>query len=152
MDPTRTVEGPGWRLEIPATLSAIVATPAPDSDLASLTLVRGWLGEAPVELGISTRQRKGSTLRGEMRRLTSWFTRADAPDGAAVVVDGAHGARRAGGEILLDEPFDGRDSERITAVVAAARHAFVIAVARSSLDEEAWREIDRILASLAIVD
>jgi hypothetical protein len=114
-----------------------------------MTIVRGWLGDAALELAVYTLPSPGTTLQGQASRLTHWLTDFESGDGIEVRVPGAHGGRRVEGVV---GPDDEHPEERFVALVAAGRDEFVVAAARCVDDTTAWIEIEHILASLWLID
>jgi hypothetical protein len=141
-----------WTLTAPAGIAGRAVATAPDSPYDSLFILRGWLHDtAPATLAVSTRPRKGVTLRSEARRLGAGFVEPPG-DGTPVEVAGAHGARRIDGEVDLGEGVSADGIDRIAVVVAAGRRALVMLSVRTRPADEAAAEVERTIRSFALLD
>ena len=152
MPETRRYATPAWAIEVPTGIIGRAVDPAPDSPYDSMFILRGWLNDgAPATLVVTTRPRKGVTLRSEARRLGSGF---DEPpgDGSPIDVEGAHGARRIDGTIDLGEGVSADGIDRIAVVIAAGRRSLVVLSARTRPADEAAAELERAIRSLALRD
>ena len=115
-------------------------------------ILRGWLNDsAPATLAVTTRPRKGVTLRAEARRLGDRFEESPG-DGTPVEVAGAHGARRIDGTIDLGEGVSADGIDRIAVVIAAGRRALVMLTARTRPADEAAAELEHAIRSLTVLD
>ena len=103
VSPVRRHATSSWALELPEGMLGRAVDPAPDSPYASMWILRGWLHDtAPSTAVVTTRPRKGVTLRSEARRLSAILL--DGPmEGDGIDVEGARGARRIDGLVDLGE-------------------------------------------------
>ena len=113
-------------------------------ELLSSSIFRGWVGEEPFSVIVSTRERAGTTLRRACERIAVGFR--DAPgEGREVEVPGAKGARRLDGLIDIEEglgePPDW--TERLTVVVAAATRELVLLTVRRRPEADLGRSSRR---------
>jgi len=131
---------PAWELEVPAGILGRSVDPPADSPYDSMFILRGWLHDsAPATLVVTTRPRKGVTLRSEIRRLGAGFQEPPG-DGTPIEVAGAHGARRIDGTIDLGEGVSEEGIDRVATIVAAGRRALVLLRIRTRpVDEAAGR-------------
>jgi len=128
---------PAWELEVPAGILGRSVDPPADSPYDSMFILRGWLHDsAPATLVVTTRPRKGVTLRSEMRRLGAGFQEPPG-DGTPIEVAGAHGARRIDGTIDLGEGVSEEGIDRVATIVAAGRRALVLLRIRTRPADEA---------------
>jgi hypothetical protein len=149
---TRRYATDAWELEVPAGIIGRAVEPPSDSLYDSMFILRGWLHDtAPATLAVTTRPRKGTTLRSEARRLGAVFEEPPG-DGTPIEVAGAHGARRIDGTIDLGEGVSEDGIDRVAIVVAAGRRALVLLSIRSRPADEAAAEIERTIRSLALLD
>ena len=89
-----------------------------------MAIFRGWLGETPMSVIVSTRSRAGATLRGECRRLGARFHEPSG-DGVGIAVPGAGGARGSTACWTSRRRRRSADwTERVTIVVSGARDEF----------------------------
>src|SRR5262245_12959429 len=115
-------------------------------------LLRGWLHDsAPATLVVTTRPRKGVTLRAEARRLGAGFV-APPGEGDEIEVAGAHGARRIDGLIDLGEGVSADGIDRVATIVAAGRRALIVLTIRTRPADEAAAEVERTIRSLRVLD
>ena len=134
-----------WEVAFPPGIVAREVTPPSDSPYSTISLARGWIGDHAVTIVVTTRPRRGVTLRSEARRL------GGGDEGTEIAVEGAKGARRVDRDLENDEgvsPDDGL--ERMTLVVAAGRRdmlALVIRVPRRAPVRDA---VDTLVASLRV--
>ena len=150
--PTRTYATSAWSLEVPDGVLGRAVTPAPDSPYDSMFVLRGWLHDsAPATIVVTTRPRKGVTLRAEMRRLGAGFE-SPPGDGTKIEVAGAHGARRIDGLVDLGEGVSSDGIDRIATVVAAGRRALMLLSIRTRPQDEAAAEVERVIRSLTLLD
>jgi hypothetical protein len=148
----RRYRTPAWELDVPAGIIGRAVEPPPDSPYDSMFILRGWLHDtAPATLVVTTRGRKGVTLRSEARRLGASFTEPSG-DGTEIEVDGAHGARRIDGLIDLGEGVSADGIDRVAMVVAAGRRALVLLSVRTRPADEAAAEVERTIRSLRLLD
>jgi hypothetical protein len=149
---TRRYATAAWELEVPAGITGRAVQPPSDSFYDSMFVLRGWLHDsAPATLVVTTRPRRGLTLRSEMRRLGAGFEEP-AGDGTPVEVAGAHGARRIDGLVDLGEGVSEDGIDRVATVVAAGRRALVLLSIRTRPADEAAAEIERTIRSLTVLD
>jgi hypothetical protein len=152
MAATRSYGTAAWAIEVPEGMIGRAVDPAPDSPYDSMFLMRGWLDEvAPATLVVTTRPRRGTTLRGEARRLGERFEQPPG-EGSPIEVDGAHGARRIDGTIDLGEGVSADGIDRISVVVAAGRRALVLLTARTRPADEVARELEAAIRSFRVLD
>jgi hypothetical protein len=149
---TRRYGTHAWELEVPAGIIGRAVEPPSESPYDSMFILRGWLNEtAPATLVVTTRARKGVTLRSEARRLGAGFEQPPG-DGTAIEVAGAHGARRIDGTIDLGEGVSEDGIDRVATIVAAGRRALVLLSIRTRPVDEAAAELERALRSFALLD
>jgi hypothetical protein len=149
---TRRYGTSAWELEVPEGVLGHAVDPPPDSPYDSMFVMRGWLHDtAPATLVVTTRPRKGVSLRTEMRRLGA-SVRSPPEDGTPVEVEGAHGARRIDGVIDLGEGVSEDGIDRIAIVVAAGRRSLVLLSIRTRPADEAAAEVERAIRSLTLLD
>jgi hypothetical protein len=100
-------------------------------------ILRGWLHDsAPATLVVTTRPRKGVTLRSEIRRLGAGFQEPPG-DGTPIEVARAHGARRIDGTMDLGGGVSEEGIDRVATIVAAGRRALVLLRIRTRPADEA---------------
>jgi hypothetical protein len=149
---TRRYDTAAWELEVPAGILGRAVKPAPDSPYDSMFILRGWLHDsAPATLVVTTRPRKGVTLRSETRRLGAGFEQPPG-EGTPIEVAGAHGARRIDGTVDLGEGVSEDAIDRVAVVVAAGRRSLVMLSIRTRPADEAAAEVERTIRSLALLD
>jgi hypothetical protein len=149
---TRRYETPAWRIDVPEGIIGRPVDPAPDSPYDSTFILRGWLNDsAPATLVVTTRARRGVTLRSEARRIGARFEQPPG-DGTAIEIAGAHGARRLDGTIDLGEGVSADGVDRIAVVIAAGRRALVMLTARTRPADEAAAELEHAIRSLTVLD
>ncbi len=152
MSETRRYGTAAWELEVPGGILGRAIDPPWDSPYDSIFVLRGWLHEtAPATLVVTTRPRRGVTLRSEMRRLGAGFEEPPG-DGTQIEVAGAHGARRIDGTIDVGEGVSEDGIDRVATVVAAGRRALVLLTVRSRPADEAAAEIERTIRSFTLLD
>lgn len=149
---TRRYETPQWRIDVPEGIIGRAVEPAPDSPYDSTFILRGWLNDsAPATLAVTTRPRKGVTLRAEARRHGDRFEEPPG-DGTPIEVAGAHGARRLDGMIDVGGGVASEGIDRITVVIAAGRRALVMLTVRTRPADEAAAELEHAIRSLTVLD
>jgi hypothetical protein len=149
---TRRYSTAAWRLDVPAGILGRAVEPPSDSPYDSMFILSGWLHDsAPATLVVTTRPRKGVTLRSEARRLGAGF---DEPpgDGTPVEVAGAHGARRIDGTIDLGEGVSTDGIDRVATVVAAGPRSLVLLSIRTRPADEAANEVEHTIRSLTLLE
>ena len=152
MAETRRYGTAAWELEVPAGILGHAADPPPDSPYDSIFILRGWLNDsAPATLVVTTRRRKGVSLRTEVKRLGAGFERPP-EDGTPVEVEGAHGARRIDGTVNVGEGVSADGIDRVAVVIAAGRRSLVMLHIRTRPADEAAAEVERTIRSLALLD
>ena len=121
-------------------------------ELLSSSIFRGWIGEEPFSVIVSTRRRTGTTLRRTCERMSVGF-RDGAREGLEVDVPGSKGARRVDGLIEIEEglgePPDW--TERFTVVVAAATRELVLLTVRRRPEADLAEAVEGVVASLQLV-
>ena len=149
---TRRYGTDAWALEVPAGILGRAVEPPSDSLYDSMFILRGWLHDsAPATLVVTTRPRKGVTLRAEARRLGAGFEQPPG-EGTAIEVAGAHGARRIDGTIDLGEGVSEDGIDRVATIVAAGRRRLVLLSIRTRPADEAAAEVERTIRSFALLD
>jgi hypothetical protein len=143
--------GPGWRLELPDGVIGGPAERLTNPELLSSSIFRGWVGEDPFSVIVSTRRRTGTTLRRTCRRMSVGFH--DGPgEGHELAVPGAKGARRLDGLIDIEEglgePPDW--TERFTVVIAARTRELVLLTVRRPPDADLGDEVEAVVGSLRL--
>ena len=139
-----------WLLELPPGMIGRAVDPAPDSPYASMWLARGWLNDtAPATVVVTTRPRKGVTLRSEARRLSAALE-GGASDGEEIAVTGARGARRFDGLVDLGEGVSADGIDRLALVVAAGRTELVMLSIRTRPADEAAAEVEAAIRSFTL--
>lgn len=135
-----------WELTVPyGVTSRTFVKPPEDNDVTSLAVCWGYLeGDVWVRIVVSTRPRKGRTLRGYIHQMSG-------ADGMRVNVPGARGARHATFSVERDEPVGEERFEHVTVLVAAGRREFVT-LAISTVGSAVHGEVDSIAASLRLLD
>ena len=152
MPATRRYGTSAWELEVPDGILGRAVDPPPDGPYDSMFILRGWLhASAPATLVVTTRPRRGVTLRSELRRLGAAFEEPPG-DGTEIDVEGAHGARRIDGLIDLGEGVSADGIDRVATVVAAGRRALVLSSIRTRPADEAAAEVERTIRSLRVLD
>ena len=152
MSDTRRYATDAWELEVPAGIIGRAVEPPSDSLYDSMFILRGWLHDtAPATLVVTTRPRKGVTLRSEIRRLGSGFEEPPG-DGTPIEVTGAHGARRIDGTVDLGEGVSEDGIDRIATVLAAGRRGLVLLSIRTRPADEAAAEVERTIRSLTLLE
>ena len=152
MAATRRYGTSAWELEVPEGILGRPVDPPSDSPYDSMFILRGWLNDsAPATLVVTTRRRKGISLRTEMHRLGAGFRRPPG-EGTPIEVTGAHGARRIDGTVDLGEGVSVDGVDRIAVVVAAGRRRLVMLSIRTRPADEAAAEVERTIRSLALLD
>jgi hypothetical protein len=121
-----------WRIRLPVTVTGGPVSKLTNPELTTMAIFRGWVGESPMSVTISSRPRAGRTLRAECRRLETNFQSPRNGD-FEFSVPGARGARRVDGLMNLEEglgePPDW--TEQVTYIVAArGKNEFVILTLR----------------------
>ena len=152
MTATREHSGPGWRIEIPDGVIGGPAKRMTNPELLSSSIFRGWVGEEPFSVIVSTRKRTGTTLRRACDKIAAGFR--DGPhESREVDVPGAKGARRVDGLIDLEEglgePPDW--TERFAVVVAAATRELVLLTVRCRPEADLAEAVEDVVASLELV-
>jgi hypothetical protein len=148
----RTYGTEAWELEVPEGILGRAVEPPSDSPYDSMFILRGWLHDtAPATLVVTTRRRKGVSLRTEVRRLGA-SVRPPPDDGTPVEVEGAHGARRIDGVVDLGEGVSEDGVDRIAMIVAAGRRSLVLLSIRTRPADEAAAEVERTIRSLKLLD
>jgi hypothetical protein len=141
-----------WELEVPSGILGHAVDPPPDSPYDSIFILRGWLNDsAPATLVVTTRRRKGVSLRTEVKRLGAGFERPP-EDGTAVEVEGAHGARRIDGTVNVGEGVSSDGIDRVAVVIAAGRRSLVMLHIRTRPADEVTAEVERTIRSLVLLD
>ena len=144
------VRTPAWVLELPDGMIGRAVDPPADSPYSAMWLARGWLHDtAPATVVVTTRPRKGLTLRGEARRLSGTLA-AGASDGGEIAVPGARGARRVDGLVDLGEGVSEDGIDRLALVVAAGRAELVALSIRTRPADEAAAEVEAAIRSLTL--
>lgn len=120
-------------------------------DFNTMAIYRGWVADDPMSVIVSSRRRKGATLRRLCRQLGADF-HATPGDGDAITVCGAHGARRIEGLLDLEEGLGEPPqwTERVTVIVAAARHEFVTLTVRRRPEDDLDDAVERVVASFEL--
>lgn len=144
------VRTPQWALELPDGMIGRAVDPPADSPYDSMWILRGWLHDtAPATVVVTTRPRKGVTLRAEARRLSGAML-AGAADGEEIEVTGARGARRIDGIVDLGEGVSENGLDRLALVVAAGRVELVLLSIRTRPADEAAAEVEAAIRSLTL--
>jgi hypothetical protein len=145
--------GPGWRLEVPEGVIGGPAERLTNPELLSSSIFRGWVGEQPFSVIVSTRERAGTTLRRTCRRIATDFRNAPG-EGREVDVPGAKGARRLDGLIDIEEGLGEPPhwTERLTVVVAAAAHELVLLTVRRRPESDLEADVEQVVSSLRVLD
>jgi len=144
------VRTPQWALELPDGMLGRAVDPPADSPYDSMWLARGWLHDtAPATVVITTRPRKGVTLRAEARRLSAMLA-GGASDGEAIEVTGARGTRRVDGLVDLGEGVSEDGIDRLALLVAAGRAVLVSLSIRTRPADEAAAEVEAAIRSLRL--
>jgi hypothetical protein len=143
--------GPGWRLELPDGVIGGPAERLTNPELLSSSIFRGWVGEEPFSVIVSTRRRTGTTLRRTCQRMSIGFR--DGPgEGSELAVPGAKGARRLDGLIDIEEglgePPDW--TERFTVVIAARTRELVLLTVRRQPEADLGDEVEAVVGSLRL--
>jgi hypothetical protein len=149
---TREHSGPGWRIELPDGVIGGPAERVANPELLTSSIFRGWIGDEPFSVIVSTRKRTGTTLRRACEKIAAGF-RGGPPESHELGVPGAKGARRVDGLIDLEEglgePPDW--TERFTVVVAAATRELVLLTVRRRPDAELGDDVEAVVGSLRLV-
>jgi hypothetical protein len=141
-----------WELEVPEGVLGHAVEPPSDSPYDSMFILRGWLHDtAPATLVVTTRRRKGVSLRTEVRRLGA-SVKPPPDDGTPVEVEGAHGARRIDGVVDLGEGVSEDGVDRVAMIIAAGRRSLVLLSIRTRPADEAAAEVERTIRSLTLLD
>jgi hypothetical protein len=149
--PIQQHAGPGWRLALPDGVIGGPAERLANPELLSSSVFRGWVGEEPFSVIVSTRKRSGTTLRRTCERLSTGFH--DGPlEGGEVAIRGAKGARRIDGLIDIEEglgePPDW--TERFTVIVAAATRELVLLTVRRRPEADLADAVEDVVDSLEL--
>jgi hypothetical protein len=149
---TRRYGTSAWELEVPEGVLGRPVDPPPDSPYDSMFILRGWLHDtAPATIVVTTRRRRGVSLRTEVRRLGA-AVRPAPEDGTPVEVEGAKGARRIDGVVDMGEGVSEDGVDRIAMVVAAGRRSLVLLSIRTRPADEAAAEVERTIRSLTLLE
>jgi hypothetical protein len=151
-DDLRRHETTDWRIALPIGVTGGPVGNLTNPEVTTMAIYRGWVEDEPLSVIVSTRPRTGTTLRRACRRLGTDFHQPPG-DGRAVVISGAHRARRIDGLMDLDEGLGEppRWTERLTLVVAAARHELVTLTVRRRPDADLTDVVERIVDSFALI-
>ena len=145
--------GPGWRLEVPDGVIGGPAERLTNPELLSSSIFRGWIGEEPFSVIVSTRERTGTTLRRACERIAVGFRDARRARAARSKSRAREGARRLDGLIDIEEglgePPDW--TERLTVIVAAATDELVLLTVRRGPDADLEAEVEAVVGSLRLV-
>jgi hypothetical protein len=148
--PVRRHATSSWALELPEGMLGRAVDPAPDSPYTTMWILHGWLHDtAPATVVVTTRPRKGVTLRSEARRLSAGLLNG-ATDGDEIELEGARGARRIDGLVDLGEGVSEDGVDRLALVIAAGRVELVMLSIRTRPADEAAAEVEAAIRSFTL--
>lgn len=148
MQPT-PFEGPGWRVMLPPGISTrLTPRPPPDGDIDSMGIARGYEGDVPVTVILTTRPRAGRRPADFLRLLSEDFdpqleTRSlPAPKGSERLL--ATGTRYVDEGVVLDA------YEHVTVVLHSRADVFTTLAVRTPVEDPLPALVDAIIASFEV--
>ena len=159
-EPTRRLDDraralrPGWRLQVPDGVIGGPAERLTNPDLLSSSIFRGWVGDEPFSVIVSTRERAGTTLRRACERIAVGFrdrarARAARSTSRASRSAGASTASSTSRRASASRPTGPSGS---TVVVAAATRELVLLTVRRRPEADHRRSrVEDVVGSLRLV-
>jgi hypothetical protein len=140
-----TLEGDGWRVQLPASL---IAKDHKAWGYEGGSIARGWIGEAPVTV-IVQKKRLDGTFNQWLKDLSAYWLEHENP--RSIEVPGAKDARRIDGYIEFDGLGAKDDRERCITVAAKRGHDVWGLTIRIRPEDGIDAEIESIVGSFELV-
>lgn len=142
-------EGPGWKVLLPEALSTrLLPQPPSDTDITSMGIARGWVGDTPVTVIITDRPLAGRRLesfaQGQIDSFEQPVERRQVSVGDSAVGLLVRGSRYVEEGVVLD------GYEQVTLVVVPARKRLATLAVRVPLEAPLDEEVAAIVASFTV--